>query len=84
MTDAQLKARCEQISDDVWYKFREFRKQCVTQGIVEFVREEGHFYYEMKYRGVYVCTIFRNNNSEELKLRAVWNTIRIAETIKKD
>lgn len=82
MTDAQWKVRSNQISADVGYEFREFRKKCVTQGIVEFVREDGHVFYVMKYRGVFVCTIF-NNREERLKMCAVWNTIKIAETIKK-
>lgn len=83
MTEAQWKVRSNQISADVWYEFREFRKKCVTQGIVEFVREEGHFFYVMKYRGVFVCTVF-NDDSERLKMCAVWNAIIIAEkTIEK-
>ena len=81
MTDAQWKVRSNQISADVGYEFREFRKKCVTQGIVEFVREKEHDYYVMKYRGVFVCTIF-NYASERLKMCAIWNTIKIAETIK--
>ena len=81
MTDAQWKVRSNQISADVGYEFREFRKKCVTQGIVEFVKEKEHVYYVMKYRGVFVCTIF-NNGSERLKMCAIWNTIKIAETIK--
>lgn len=82
MTDAQWKERSKQISADVNYEFREFRKKCVTQGIVEFVREDGHFFYEMKYRGCFVCTML-NGSEMRLKLCAVWNTIKIAETIKK-
>ena len=80
MTDAQWKVRSNQITADVGYEFREFRKKCVTQGIVEFVREDG--YYAMKYRGVFVCRIC-NDGNERLKMCAVWNTIKIAETIGK-
>ena len=80
MTNAQWEVRSNQITADVSYEFREFRKKCVTQGIVEFVREEGHFHYEMKYRGCFICTVFGN---ERLKMCAIWNTIKIAETIEK-
>ena len=83
MTDAQWKVRAKQISDDVGYEFREFRKKCVTQGIVKFVKEDEHIFYAMKYRGIFVCTIY-HNDYETLKMCAVWNTIKIAETIKKD
>ena len=82
MTDAQWKARSKQIAADVNYEFREFRKKCVTQGIVKFVREDGHTFYEMRYRECFVCTMF-NDSSMGLKLCAIWNTIKIAETIKK-
>ena len=37
MTDAQWKVNREQISADVNYERRRFRKKCVTLGIVEFV-----------------------------------------------
>lgn len=82
MTKAQLEAWSKQITADVNYEFRKFRKKCVTQGIVEFVREDGHHFYEMKYRGCFVCTML-NDLEMILKLCAVWNTIRIAETIEK-
>ena len=82
MTEAQWEVRSNQIIADVSYEFREFRKKCVTQGIVEFVREDGHVFYVMKYRGFFVCTVF-NDGSDRLKMCAVWNTIYIAETIKK-
>ena len=81
MTNAQWEVRSNQITADVSYEFREFRKKCVTQGIVEFVKEDGHVFYEMKYRGSFVCTMYGFELS--LKLCAVWNTIKIAETIKK-
>jgi hypothetical protein len=82
MTKAQWKVWSKQISDDVGYEFRKFRKKCVTQGIVEFVKEDGHIFYEMKYRGCFICTMV-NDVTEGLKLCAIWNTIKIAETIKK-
>ena len=80
MTKAQWEVCSKQISADVNYEFREFRKKCVTQGIVEFVKEDGHIFYVMKYRGCFVCTMYGSELS--LKLCAVWNTIKIAETIK--
>lgn len=83
MADAQWKVRSEQVSADVSYKRRRFRKKCVTLGIVKFVRRTGDFYYEMQYRGRFVCTLFKDEG-EYLKLLAVWNTIAIAEeTIEK-
>ena len=83
MTDAQWKARLEQITDESQYEYRAFRKKCVTQGIVEFVKEDGHVFFVMKYRGVFVCTVF-NDGNERLKMCAIWNTIKIAEvTIEK-
>ena len=46
-----------------------------------FVRDFG--FYEMTYRGRFVCYLY-GNGEEELKLLAVWNTIKIAEeTIEK-
>jgi hypothetical protein len=83
MTKAQWEVRSKQITSDVGYEFREFRKKCVTQGIVEFVKEDGHVFFVMKYRGVFVCTVF-NDGNERLKMCAIWNTIKIAEvTIEK-
>lgn len=84
MTDAQWKVKRNQISADADYERRRFRKKCVTHGIVEFVRRNGCFYYELHYRGCFVCTLFKSDYKEYLKLLAVWNTIAIAEeTIKK-
>lgn len=81
MTDAQWKVRSKQISDDVGYELRKFRKECVTQGIVMFVRDFG--FYLITYRGHFVCYLY-GNSEDNSKLRAVWNTIKIAEeTIKK-
>jgi hypothetical protein len=79
MTDAQWKVKSNQISDDVQYELRKFRKECVTQGIVMFVRDVG--FYEMTYRGHFVCYLYGDEDSR--KLSAVWYTIQIAEeTIK--
>ena len=39
MTDAQWKVEAKSISTNANYKLRKFRKECVTQGIVEFVRD---------------------------------------------
>ena len=81
MTDAQWKVDSKRISDNVNYELRKFRKECVTQGIVMFVRDFG--FYEMTYRGRFVCYLY-GNGEEKLKLLAVWNTIKIAEeTIEK-
>lgn len=83
MTDAQWKVKRMQISADADYKRRRFRKKCVTLGIVEFVRRYGNLYYEVWYRGCFVCTLFKDGE-EYFKLLAVWNTIAIAEeTIEK-
>ena len=83
MTEAQWKVKRNQISADADYERRRFRKECVTLGIVEFVRRDGCFFYEVMYRGCFVCTLY-NDKEESLKLLAVWNTIAIAEnTIEK-
>ncbi len=83
MTDAQLIESSIQKLNDVNYERRKFRKECVTRGIVEFVRIKGRLFYEMHYRGCYVCTIFKDKPMF-LTLMIVWNAIRIAEkTIKK-
>ena len=78
MTDAQWKVESKRISDNLKYERRRFRKECITQGIVEFVRRNGCFNYEMLYRGCFVCTLYKDEG-EYLKLLAVWNTIAIAE-----
>ena len=83
MTYAQWKVKNEQISADVNYERRRFRKKCVTLGIVEFVKKISNIYYEVYYRGCYVCTLYKDKE-DDLKLLAVWNTIEIAEkTIEK-
>lgn len=78
MTGAQWKVESKRISDNLNYERRRFRKECITQGIVEFVRRNGRFNYEMLYRGRFVCTLYKDEK-EYLKLLAVWNTIAIAE-----
>ena len=83
MTNAQLEVKIEQASADANYERRNFRKKCVTLGIVEFVRRNDRYFYEMKYRGCFVFTLY-NDKGQFLKLMAVWNTIEIAEeTIEK-
>lgn len=80
MTRAQMKEKIEQDVANSNYEKRKFRKKCVTQGIVEFVRD--YNYYEMKYRGQFVCYLYGDEDSR--KLRAVWHAIQIAEeTIEK-
>lgn len=76
MTDAQWKARLEQITAESQYEYRKFRKKCVTQGIVTFIRNNG--YYDMKYRDRYVATLF-GDRTDKLKLTVVWCTIYAAE-----
>ena len=81
MTDAQWKVRVEQVTAESHYEYRAFRKECVTQGIVMFIRDIG--FYEMTYRGNFVCYLY-GDDEESIKLLAVWNTIKIAEeTIEK-
>ena len=79
MTEAQWKVRLKQISasqiDD-----RTFRKACVTRGIVKFHRDEGMYYYTVRYRGRYVMMLF-GDKEDELKLMAMWNSIRVAEEL---
>jgi predicted adenine nucleotide alpha hydrolase (AANH) superfamily ATPase len=85
MTDAQWKVMSTQISDNVQYELRRFRKKCITQGIVKIVRD--HSFYEMTYRGRFVCYLYGNtygDNVDKSKLRSAWSVIRIAEeTIEK-
>lgn len=81
MTEAQWLEKSKQISDFVNYELREFRKKCVTQCIVDFVNDNR--FYEMRYRGRFVCYLYKDN-VDDIKLRYVWNTIKIAEeTIEK-
>lgn len=83
MTNAQWEVRSNQITADAGYEFREFRKKCVTQGIVTFGRENGSPYYIVTYRDRYV-TMLWGDSYEKIVLSAVWNTIFTAEeTIEK-
>ena len=76
MTKAQMKVQIDKDVADSRYEKRKFRKKCVTQGIVEFVKEYSS--YEMRYRGYFICYIHGHDN-DNLKLLAVWNMIEIAE-----
>ena len=81
MTNAQWKVNSDKMTSESSWGYRGFRKKCVEQGIVEFVKDFN--FYEMKYRGHFVCYL-RGKNQDSLKLMAVWNAIQIAEeTIKK-
>lgn len=80
MTDAQWKVESQRISDNVNYELRKFRKKCVTQGVVTFFRD--NCFYQLKYRGRFVCYLY-GHDEEGSKLRAAWNTIRIAEQLLK-
>lgn len=82
MTDAQWKAKSKEIIKDALYRERKFRKKCVSQDIVKFIRCQN--FYELQYRGKHVCYLFGNSGEEKIKLQAVWDIIKIAEeTIKK-
>lgn len=83
MTDAQWKVRVKQIAYESQWEDRAFRKKCVTQGIVTFGIEEGGTYYTVKYRDRYVTLLF-GDKEDKLKLKAVWNVIRIAEQLIKE
>ena len=81
MTDAQWEVEAKRISANANHELRKFRKECVTQGIVMFVRDLN--FYEVTYRGHFVCYLY-GNSEDNSKLRAAWNTIKIAEvTIEK-
>lgn len=83
MTYAQWKVRLEQVTAESKYEYREFRKKCVTQGIVTFGRENGSPYYIMRYRDRYV-TMLWGDSYEKIVLAAAWSTISTAEeTIEK-
>lgn len=82
MTVAQWKAKSKEIIEDALYRERKFRKKCVSQDIVKFIRCQN--FYELQYRGKHVCYLFGNSGEEKIKLQAVWDIIRIAEeTIEK-
>lgn len=78
MTDAQWKARLEQITAESKYEYRAFRKKCVTQGIVTFGLENGSPFITVRYRDRYVATLFREATDKRILL-AVWNIIFTAE-----
>ena len=79
MTDAQWKAKCKEITEDALYRERKFRKKCVTQDIVKFIRR--YNFYELQYRGKHVCYLFGNSSEEKIKLQAIWSIIKIAEEV---
>ena len=79
MTYAQRKAKCKEITEEALYRERKFRKKCVSQDIVKFIRCQN--FYELQYRGKHVCYLFGNSVEEKIKLRAVWDIIKIAEEI---
>ena len=80
MTNAQKKVNYDKMNSEYSWCFRRFRKKCVEQGIVEFVKDFN--FYEMKYRGHFVCYL-RGKNQDSLNLMVVWNAIQTAEeTIK--
>ena len=79
MTYAQCKAKCKEITEDALYRERKFRKKCVSQDIVKFIRCQN--FYELQYRGKHVCYLFGNSVEEKIKLQAVWDIIKIAEEI---
>lgn len=82
MTYAQCKVKCKEITECAFYRERKFRKKCVTQDIVKFIRCQN--FYELQYRGKHVCYLFGNSVEEKIKLQAVWDIIKIAEeTIEK-
>ena len=82
MTDAQLKVKCKEITEEALYRKRKFRKKCISQDIVKFIR--CYNFYELQYRGKHVFYLFGNSVEEKIKLRAVWDIIKIAEeTIEK-
>ena len=82
MTYAQYKVKFKEITEDALYRERKFRKKCVSQEIVKFIRYQN--FYKLQYRGKHVCYLFGNSVEEKIKLQAIWGIIKIAEeTIKK-
>lgn len=79
MTNAQMKVKNKHLIQDILFTERKFRKECVTQGIVKFIRI--YTFYKVEYRGEYVCYLFSNSHEEKLKLKAVWEVIKISEKI---
>ena len=83
MTDAQWKVRLKQISSESLWEDRAFRKECVTQGIVTFIREYPSCKcYTIRYRGLYVASLF-GGIEDKYKLMTMWNVIRISEQLLK-
>ena len=83
MTDKQWKERLIHIAEESRYEDRNFRKKCVTQGIVSFDREDNDRFYTVRYRSSYVATLF-GDFTDRYKLMTMWNVVRIAEeTIEK-
>ena len=79
MTYAQCKAKYKEITEDDLYRERKFRKKCVSQDIVKFIRCQN--FYKLQYRGKHVCYLFGNSVEEKIKLQAIWSIIKIAEGI---
>lgn len=82
MTESQLQERMIQVTNDSMYKQRAFRKECVTQGIVTFERDDNFPYYTVCYRYCYVTTLF-GDEDDQTKLRVMWNTVSTAEQLLK-
>ena len=79
MTYAQCKAKYKEITEDDLYRERKFRKKCVSQDIVKFIRCQN--FYKLQYRGKHVCYLFGNSVEEKIKLQAIWSIIKISEEI---
>ena len=79
MTNAQWKVNSDKMTSESSWGYRGFRKKCVEQGIVEFVKDFN--FYELQYRGKHVCYLFGNSGEEKIKLQAIWSIIKIAEEV---
>ena len=82
MTKAQWEVRLEQISAESMWDDRIFRKECVTQKIVTFNRVKDSRYYTVRYRYLYVASLF-GDYTDKYKLMTMWNVVRIAEQLLK-
>ena len=82
MTKAQWEVRLEQISAESMWDDRIFRKECVTQKIVTFNRVKDSRYYTVRYRYLYVASLF-GDYTDKYKLMTIWNVVRIAEQLLK-
>lgn len=81
MTDAQWKERLLRIAYESQWADREFRKKCVTLGIVTFLRETPtRRWYTVRYRGRYITTLF-GDVEDKSKLLTMWSVIRTAEQL---